>query len=400
MSTHRLPEGTAFGPYTVEGLIGRGGMGQVYAARDSVYGTRVALKVLHPTLHSDEGWRTRFNQEGLVGTQLKHPHVLSARDLVENDGRIALVLDLVSGGQTLDRVIRREFKEGVDTVPALLVFLRILQGVEYLHRKGIVHGDIKPENILLEGNFRVPGTWIPRMTDFGTVALIAHPVEIDGRPAVVATPRYASPEHLLGVDHLEVRSDVYCLGLILHFLLTGSHASNASNVLQAFERTMLPVPIVALVDQPDPLIAVFQRATAREVDERFETARDLALAVRGVLEALGAPLQLEDVASELATEIDEARRAEYGLPKRSTTSDEESPVSTLTPGVQPIAPELDDPEAEPTPTEGTPRPISQAARASAGMEASEMEPVPMFVWAAGAVAALLIAVITVFAWPG
>ena len=389
MKTERLPEDTEFGPYVVKGLIGRGGMGQVYAARDSVYGTMVALKVLHPNLHEDEDWRSRFNEEGLVGTQLKHPHVLSARELLESEGRIALVLDLVSGGQTLDKVMFREHRSGVPLVPALLVFLRILQGIDYLHGKGIVHGDIKPENILLEGDYRVPGTWVPKVTDFGTVALIAHPVEIDGRPAVVATPRYASPEHLLGVDRLEFRSDVYCLGLILHFILTGRHASNAANVREAAERTMLPVPILALVDQPDGVIDAFKRATHRDPEHRFANVREFALAVRELLEAQGAPLELEDISAELATEIDERRQGD-------ARAREDSEVKEHTPtgfspivspgGVQPLAPKLNEPEPEPSHTNLPPRPISAAAMAPQQGPST----IPSYVWVAGLVAVMLI----------
>ncbi|HHO51093.1 MAG TPA: serine/threonine protein kinase [Deltaproteobacteria bacterium] len=414
MNGERLSDGTEFGTYTVRGLIGRGGMGQVYAARDSVYGTTVALKVLHPKLHADEGWRSRFNEEGLVGTQLKHPHVLSARELVENEGRIALVLDLVSGGQTLEKVISREFRSGVPLVPALQVFLRILQGIDYLHGKGIVHGDIKPENVLVQGDFRVPETWIPKVTDFGTVALIANPVEIDGRPAVVATPRYASPEHLLGVDRLEVCSDVYCLGLLLHFMLTGQHASSASNVQEALERTMLPVPIVSLVDQPDELIEIFKHATARDRSARYRTARELALAVRGLLEASGVDLELDDVQSELATEVDED---EPVLPKQRSPMASGSQVSTEraqtppTPGqVLPLSPKLEEPEPEPRPSsQETPRPISAAGQALLEPELSGPDPVPVapaqggtppFVLVAGGVAVVLIVLIAIFAFPG
>lgn len=299
--TDRLADGTPFGTYTIEGLIASGGMGQVYAARHSIFGNAVALKVLHPALHADEGWRARFNEEGLVGTQLKHPHVLSARELVENEGRIALVVDLVPGGQTLEKVMSREFRDGIALVPALRVFLRVLQGMDYLHGKGIVHGDLKPENVMIEGDFRRPETWIPKVTDFGTVALIAHPVEIDGRPAVVATPRYASPEHLYGVDKIEVRSDIYCLGLILHFLLSGRHASGAQNVREAAERVLLPVPIVNLVDQPEPLVEVFKKATAPRAEDRHVHVRALALAIKGTLEEVGAAVELADVTADLAT---------------------------------------------------------------------------------------------------
>jgi eukaryotic-like serine/threonine-protein kinase len=348
----RLPEGTLFGSYRIQGLVASGGMGQVYAAEHNVYGGAVALKVLHPALHADEGWRARFNEEGLVGTQLKHPHVLSARELVESEGRIALVLDLVRGGQTLEKVVSREFRDGLALVPALRVFLRILQGMDYLHNKEIVHGDLKPENVMIEGDFRRPVSWTPKVTDFGTVALIAHPVEIDGRPAVVATPRYASPEHLYGVDRIEVRSDIYCLGLILHFLLSGRHASNAGNVREAAERVMLPVPIVNLVDLPEPVIEVFKRATAAEPEDRYDAVRTMALAIRDVLIDVGADIDRADVAADIATEVDEDR------PKKRAAGSDSSPSQAATEPLtrEDAAPEFDEaapadaPSVDPAPS--------------------------------------------------
>ena len=315
--SERLAEGTTFGAFTVQGIIAGGGMGQVYAARHEVYGSTVALKVLHEKLHADEGWRARFNEEGLVGTQLKHPHVLSARELVEEGGRIALVLDLVPGGQTLEKIIAREFRDGLSLVQALQVFLGIVQGIDYLHGKGIVHGDLKPENVMIEGDFRDPSSWVPKVTDFGTVALIAHPVILDGRPAVVATPRYASPEHLLGVDRLEVRSDIYSLGLILHFLLTGRHVSSAQTVREAYDRTLKPVPMVNMVDQSEDIVAVFKKAVAIDPSDRFAGCRELALSVRAVLDARGVQLDLDDIQADLATEVDEDRARDQAAAQKA-----------------------------------------------------------------------------------
>ncbi len=309
--------GAAFGPYIVEGLVASGGMGSVYAAHNPLYGGTVALKVLHSRLHADSGWRHRFNEEGLVGAQLKHPHVLSARELVEHDGAIALVLDLIPGGQTLEKLLTRAWPDGLPIHIGLQFFLGIVQGVEYLHLKGIIHGDLKPENVLVEGEARLPERWVPRVTDFGTVALIAHPVILRGRAAVVATPRYASPEHLEGVDSLVVASDIYALGLILHFLLTGKHASDARSVQEAMFRVGDPVPEIHLVDMPESLREVFRRAVQVQPDMRFASARGLALAVRGVLDSMGHRIELADLAADLATEVEESdvgTLAEQGEP--------------------------------------------------------------------------------------
>ena len=129
----RMDKGESFGPYTISGFIAGGGMGEVYGAMHAVYQQPVAIKILHAHLHADESWRARFNEEGLVGTRLKHPNVLSARELVEHETRIALVMDLVSGGQTLLTILDREFSSGLPLATALHVFLKIVSGLEYLH---------------------------------------------------------------------------------------------------------------------------------------------------------------------------------------------------------------------------------------------------------------------------
>ena len=319
--------GSVFGSYRIEGLIAGGGMGQVYAAMHEVYGRAVALKVLHPALHKDPSWTSRFNEEGLVGQKLKHPNILSARELVIHENRIALVMDLISGGQTLDKVLAREFGDGLPMVQALKVFLAVTEGVEYLHDREIIHGDLKPENVLIEGDYRDANSWVPRVTDFGTVTLIADPVMLDGRAAVVATPRYASPEHLLGIDRVEHRSDIYSLGLILSYLLTGSHLSGARNVEEAAKQVRKEVSLTALVDQPDSLVAIVRKACALKVEDRFDSCRALALEVRQLLDEVGATLDLDDIKADLATEIDEDRaamKAESQAPKADPPQDSQS----------------------------------------------------------------------------
>ena len=298
-----MDTGENFGPYTIEGFIAGGGMGRVYGAVHTVYRHPVAIKVLHAHLHADDSWRARFNEEGLVGTRLKHPNILSARELVEHEARIALVMDLVAGGQTLLTIVDRDFQSGLSLGKALQVFLKIVSGLEYLHERGIIHGDIKPENVLIDGKVREPETWMPRLTDFGTVALISDPVMIDGRPAVVATPRYASPEHVLGVNQITERSDLYCLGLLLHYLLTGRHASSATSVEDAALVVRQPLSVMNLLDLPEGVLEVYRRTTAVEPTERYASCSELGLAVRDLLDSQGISLKLDDIKADLATEI-------------------------------------------------------------------------------------------------
>lgn len=345
-----LGTGEQFGPYVVEGLVAGGGMGKVYAARHEVYGSVIAMKVLHASLDHQEDWRKRFTEEGLVGAQLKHPHVLSAREIVEDAGRLAIIMDLVKGGQTLEKVMSREFPRGLPLADALQVFLTVVQGLDYLHTKNIVHGDLKPENVLIEGEYRRPETWVAKVTDFGTIGLIAHPVVIDGRTAVVATPRYASPEHLRGIDRVEVRSDVYCLGLLLHYLLSGQHVSHARTVREAAMFVMDEVSTVHLVDQPEVVQAVFRRAVRVQADDRFADCRELALAVRNALDTLGVKLELEDVQADLATEVDEERaKAQRAMAEAAAAREAEEEAD---------APVLEPDADEPPPADGDAPPAS------------------------------------------
>ena len=374
--------GSTFASYTIEGLVAGGGMGQVYAARHEVYATPVALKVLHPRLHKDPSWMKRFSVEGLVGTRLKHPNVLSARELVTHNGRIALVMDLVSGGQTLEKVISREHRDGLSLVQGLKVFLAIVQGVEYLHGKAITHGDMKPENVLIAGDYQDPDSWTPQVTDFGTVTLIADPVEIDGKPAVVATPRYASPEHLLGIDKVEPISDIYSLGLVLHFLLTGKHPSMAKTVEAAAAFTRAEASVVDLVDQPDSLIALYTRCREVDPEDRFQDCREVALAVRSILDEIGVPLELDDLQADLATEIDEERQEEM----KSAVQGEEDLEETVLEGDRKVSleattasglPAVDPEEVEAKPSKPAPaKTPEKPARKSTPAPDARHDPVP------------------------
>lgn len=371
-----LDPGTPFGAYTIEGLIAGGGMGSVYVARHTVYGTTCALKVLHPKLHHDDGWRRRFEAEGFAGTTLKHPHVLAAREVIlEDNNQIGLVLDLVKEGMTLHRVMSREFPTGLPLVQSLRVLLGLVQGIEYAHGKEIVHGDIKPENVLIQGDLRDPDSWVPKLTDFGTVGILAHPVEIDGQTAVVVSPRYASPEHIKGMAQLEPRSDIYCLGLLLHYMLTGRHASVARTVEEAAQRVAEPTTTTALMDQPEALIALFMKATERRADDRFATARDLALAIRDLLDSLGEGLELEDVQADLATEIMEERR-EAARSKRIEAHQQRLAEQAAARAAQDSLPaaEPDDADAPPAPRELSQAVVPPASAEPEAEDAAASEP--------------------------
>ena len=347
-----LDPGSVFGQYVVKTFIAGGGIGQVYAATHAVYGSNVALKVLHPDLYRDAAWRERLSDEGVIGKGLKHPNVLTTREIVEHDGRMALVLDLARGASTLYRVIQREFSTGMPTELALRLMLGVLQGVEYAHQQAVIHGDIKPENIMLQDLNRTQSEWSALVTDFGTASLIVNPVLIDGAAAVVASPRYASPEHLEGVDALVEASDIFSLGLLLHYLLTGTHASPAKNVEEALAYVQEPLEIARLVDQPRLVMSVFSRAVALKPEERYASCREMALGIRAVIDALGAEFE-DDIEADIPTVIMGDESEEVSLeqadvvpdegtqeaPKRASTGTQERQLSPLSAPIIPMTKE-------------------------------------------------------------
>ena len=208
-----LPEGFQFGGYTVQGTIAGGGMGHVYAARHEVYANPVALKVLHEHLHADEDWRARFNEEGLVGTQLKHPHVLSAVELGSLDsGQLWLRMPVLDGGTLRDRIA----EGSIDDEQAQRWTRELLSALVALQRAGVVHRDIKPSNLLLDRDDQLV------LVDFG-VALSEDDARLTRTLQQLGSLAYLAPE-CRGAGQATHVSDVYSAALVIHELVTGRTA--------------------------------------------------------------------------------------------------------------------------------------------------------------------------------
>src|SRR5438270_8025684 len=196
--------------YELEELVGSGGMSSVYRAHDRVLDRRVALKILHRHFSDDDEYVQRFLREARTVASLSHPNIVAVIDRGEHDGQQFIVLEYVAG-ENLKRLIERNGPAPVER--ALELAIQIARGLMCAHDRGLVHRDVKPQNVLLNGDGQA------KVTDFG----IARSVGIDGMTqtgTVMGTSNYIAPEQASG-QGVDAQSDVYALGVVLYELLAG-----------------------------------------------------------------------------------------------------------------------------------------------------------------------------------
>jgi serine/threonine-protein kinase len=273
------------GRYRIVREIGRGGMGTVYLADDPKHGRQVAVKTLHSDVARVIG-RERFMREIEIAAQLSHPHILPLHDSGEeavaggdDEPLLYFVSPFAAGGESLRDRLRREPK--LSPQDAVRLGREIALALDYAHRRGVVHLDVKPDNILLQDGHAV-------ITDFG----ISRAATANGddpaadRPTapVLGTPSYMSPEQAMGLSDVDGRSDVYSLGCVLYELITGAQAFenyNAEDVIRSAEERMAEHEAELRKKTTRVLAAVVMRAMSPSRDNRFGTAGALAAALSG-----------------------------------------------------------------------------------------------------------------------
>ncbi len=228
MVTHYLPGAIVAGRYRMVGMLGRGGMGEVYRADDLKLGQPVALKFLSDALHADTERVHAFVQEARLSLRVTHPNVCRVYDIGEIDGRQYLAMEYVDGedlASLLRRIGRLPEEKAIDLARQMCA------GLAAAHDEGVLHRDIKPANIMIDGRGRA------KITDFGLAGATAG---IDGAEARAGTPQYMAPEQFDGAA-LSERTDIYSLGLVLYELFTGKPAFEGRSIYElAAMRSSLP----------------------------------------------------------------------------------------------------------------------------------------------------------------
>ena len=275
-----LDPGSQIGPYEVVSLLGTGGMGEVYRARDTRLGRVVALKVLPPAVAGDIGRRQRFEQEARAASALNHPNILSVFDTGTHEGLAYMASELVDG-ESLRDMLRR------GPLPQSRVVEIASQAADALaaaHAAGIVHRDVKPENIMLTRDGRV------KVLDFGLAKQVpAASQDSDATRLltqtvpgmVLGTAAYMSPEQVMAAE-IDARSDIFSLGLVLHELVTGQQTFTRPTPAEAMTAILREDP-PELPETVSPVLRqIIAHCLEKERERRFHSARDLSFALRTV----------------------------------------------------------------------------------------------------------------------
>jgi serine/threonine-protein kinase len=287
------------GRYRIERELGRGGMGAVYLARDLKLDRPVALKVLPPEFAANAALRERFLRETRTAASFSHPNIVPVHGVEEHDGVLAFAMGFVEGESVAERVKRQG---PMDPRSVARMLTDVAYALAYAHGRGVVHRDIKPDNIMIE---RATGRAL--LMDFGISRTISTQVEAAGLTRVgevVGTPEYMSPEQASG-DHVDGRSDLYSLGLVALFALTGRPVITGETTHQIIVRQLterLPPATSLRPDLPEALAEAIDRCTMKEPASRFESAESLVEQLdRAQLAAPEIPVPIRLFAHEAGT---------------------------------------------------------------------------------------------------
>jgi Tol biopolymer transport system component len=283
---------TRLGPYEVVALLGAGGMGEVYAARDTRLDRAVAIKVLPAALGADPHFRERFDREARAISQITHPHICTLYDVGEHEGTAFLVMELLEGETLAARIGRGPLPLG----DALTIATQIAGALDKAHRAGIVHRDLKPANVMLTPSGA-------KLLDFG-LAKTAHAsggvrlqpdltaaatqaTQLTAQGTILGTLHYMAPEQVEGKD-ADRRADIWALGCIVHEMMSGRKTfdgANPASVIAAIltaEPPRLPARSQPIV--PAALDRVVATCLAKDPDERWQDARDVVRELRWIVE--------------------------------------------------------------------------------------------------------------------
>lgn len=297
-----------FARYEVREIIGRGGMGIVMRAFDPSLGRYCAVKVLAPELAGSAAAKKRFSREAKSAAAVVHPHVVPIQTVDEQEGLPYLVMPLVEGQSLQQRV------ESIGPLPmieAVRIAAQVAEGLAAAHDQGLVHRDIKPANILLDN-----GVERVQITDFG-LARAVDDASMTRSGVIAGTPQYMSPEQAHG-DAIDHRSDLFSLGSVIYFMLTGRSPFRAETTMGVLNRigNDEPRPLRSInVDVPSWLAAIVSRLLSKQPYDRFDSAEEVAKLLQSWHAHLQSPDTVRAPAGNEATSLSAPVSSRRLLPK-------------------------------------------------------------------------------------
>jgi serine/threonine protein kinase len=329
-----MEAGSLSGRYEIGERLGTGGMSSVYKATDRILERTVAVKILAEHLSDDERFVERFKREALAVAKLIHPNIVQVYDTGKDENRRYIVMEYVegrSGAQILQR------QGPVEPDVAAEIGIQACAGLDYAHRRGIIHRDVKPGNLMVVGGPVGGGEMVVKLTDFG-IARAIEQTRITQVGSVVGTAAYLAPEQVRG-EEATPATDVYALGVVLYQFLTGRLPYEGSSLAELAVRQQNEKPLPPSTyngDVPEPLGAAVLRALEGDVNRRYASADELANGLRLGLEGEDVTLPLDGGTS--ATRVLGGETAATRHMGRDTPQTEYRPPSqTRRPTPRPVA---------------------------------------------------------------
>src|SRR4051794_14903524 len=284
-----LQPGARLGPYEILALVGVGGMGEVYKARDTRLDRTVAVKILPDMLAADPQFRERFDREARTISQLDHPHICALHDVGEQQGTSFLVMQYLEGETLAERLT----KGALPVDQAIRTAVEIASALDRAHRAGIVHRDLKPGNIMLtKSGAKLLDFGLAKADATGAVVagvslLTATSPSLTERGTILGTFQYMAPEQIEGFE-ADARTDIFAFGVVLYEMITGqraftgnTHASLLSSILKDAPRAIIELQPLT----PALLEHIISRCLAKDRDDRWQSASDLTRELRWLSES-------------------------------------------------------------------------------------------------------------------
>lgn len=332
----RLIGAVLWGRFRLDRLLGEGGVGIVYEATVLATGLKVAIKVLRPEFHHNEDIVRRFFEEAAVSAKLNHPNIIQIHEAGRaEDGTPCLVMELLVG-RPLSAAL--EVSGAVPLTFAIFVLQSALEALDFAHKQGVVHRDLKPDNLFVVNDSL--GTPSIKLVDFGIAKVMDLAGGIGARTrtgALLGTPAYMSPEQLIDPRRVDPRTDLWSMAIIFYEMLAAQDPFPAENPMEQIHLLLSasPTPIAEIKPELAPLQPFFDRALARNVEERFSSAQEMVATMRYLPEVQSKLVQEPVLATaSSSSQVQRGQEMDFSLvqqdqPSVSDSASDRSPLVIL-----------------------------------------------------------------------